>query len=83
MADFDTEEVPQTSLDDEPQQELVKDDTTQTPEPLSLPNKIGRCLVSALLGGVIGVAIAEVVANSLIEISLTPVFSIVRVNQNL
>jgi uncharacterized membrane protein len=41
------------------------------------PHRWVKCVVSMFVGMVIGVIIAEVVANSLIEISLTPVFSIV------
>jgi hypothetical protein len=47
-------------------------------EPVSTKEKVGRTALSGLLGAVVGVAIAEIVANSLIEISLSPVFSIVR-----
>lgn len=39
--------------------------------------KILKCIASACIGMVIGVVIAEVIANSLIEISLTYVFAIV------
>lgn len=41
-------------------------------------SRILKCLASASVGMVIGVVIAEVIANSLIEISLTYVFAIVR-----
>jgi len=43
----------------------------------STGKRIGKCIGSSLVGLAIGVVIAEVVANSLIEISVTPVFSIV------
>jgi len=37
----------------------------------------GKIVLSGLLSGLFGVLVAEVVANSLVEISITPVFSIV------
>jgi len=43
----------------------------------STAKRIGKCIGSMFVGLAIGVVIAEVVANSLIEISVTPVFSIV------
>ncbi len=39
--------------------------------------RVGKCLLSALIAGVYGIVVAEVVANSLVEISITPIFSIV------
>lgn len=43
----------------------------------SLGKRIGKSLLSSLIAGIFGVVVAEVVANSLVEISITPVFSIV------
>lgn len=44
---------------------------------VSTKEKILRVGLSSLLGAVVGVIIAEVVANSLIEISLTYAFAVV------
>jgi hypothetical protein len=59
------------------------EDAQSTPVPaenrvISNKEKVGRAALSGLLGALVGVVIAEIVANSLIEISLSPVFSIVR-----
>jgi len=43
----------------------------------STGKRVGKVILSAFLSGLFGVLIAEVVANSLVEISITPVFSIV------
>lgn len=43
----------------------------------SCAKRTGKVVLSALLAGLFGVLVAEVVANSLVEISITPVFSIV------
>jgi len=43
----------------------------------SCGKRLGKVILSAFLSGLFGVLIAEVVANSLVEISITPVFSIV------
>jgi len=43
----------------------------------SAGKRVGKIILSGFLSGLFGVLIAEVVANSLVEISITPVFSIV------
>lgn len=43
----------------------------------SLGKRIGKCFLSGIFAGLFGVVVAEVVANSLIEISVTPIFSVV------
>jgi len=43
----------------------------------SLGKRIAKCLLSAFIAALFGVVVAEVVANSLVEISITPVFSVV------
>jgi len=43
----------------------------------STGKRAGKIILSGFLSGLFGVLIAEVVANSLVEISITPVFSIV------
>jgi len=43
----------------------------------SCVKRVGKMVLSGLLSGLFGVLVAEVVANSLVEISITPVFSIV------
>lgn len=50
-------------------EEFPKDDTGG--------KRVGKVLLSGFLGGLFGVLVAEVVANSLVEISITPYFSIV------
>lgn len=45
----------------------------------STGKRVGKIILSGFLSGLFGVLIAEVVANSLVEISITPVFSIVRI----
>lgn len=55
----------------------IQSPSTGNIEPLTLKDKILRVGLSCLLGALVGVVIAEVVANSLIEISLTYAFAIV------
>lgn len=41
----------------------------------SIWKRIAKCLLSGFLAALFGVVVSEVVANSLIEISVTPIFS--------
>jgi hypothetical protein len=43
----------------------------------SCGKRVGKCLLSALIAALFGIVVAEVVANSLVEISITEVFSVV------
>lgn len=43
----------------------------------SFGKRFAKCILSSFIASIFGVVVAEVVANSLVEISVTPIFSVV------